>query len=54
MSTENRVLADELYRQLESLVYISKQGLEDSPRRDSSKKAFMDVIEKILDKVDNK
>ena len=49
MSTENRVIADRLYRCLEGMLFIAVSKLGDSPRRDANNLDFIDIIEDLLD-----
>lgn len=50
MSTSHRVVAYDLYRVLEGMLFIAMNKLHDSPRREANCVEFVDLIENILDK----
>ena len=47
MTTDERVLADRFYRILEGMLFLAVNEMQDGPRRESNREAFLELMEDV-------
>lgn len=47
--TADRVIADDLYRALEEMLFLAVRNMTDSLRRDQNKLSFIDAVENLME-----